>query len=269
MIDRSDIGHRVQDAHGTVGILRDIDPAWEDPSDPPYDRVRRPVAFIAPERGGREWHADPTTVTRAWGPDRSDVAGPHLGAAALPPDRPLLGQVHALQPGPAQELRHIPGRERPPQVHVHPERVRGDLPPALRRHGMNHDLCLIRHAPSVRRSRRQGIRNGAGFRVLTSSGAAPQVPRRAAERDVLSGLLRKRVFGEETRGQTRTCRRPPVGGGLPERVPPPWRLFPPASWGRPARTTGCRPDPYGTRPPRTPGLLPGRGTAAGDRGAVR
>ncbi|OLZ58231.1 hypothetical protein AVW11_28400 [Streptomyces amritsarensis] len=65
MIDRTDIGHRVQDVYGRVGILRDIDPAWEDPSDPPHHRTRRPVAFIAPEHGGREWHADPGTVTRA------------------------------------------------------------------------------------------------------------------------------------------------------------------------------------------------------------
>ncbi|WP_327388095.1 MULTISPECIES: hypothetical protein [unclassified Streptomyces] len=65
MIDQTDIGERVQDAYGRVGILRDIDPTWEDPSDPPYDRRQRPVAFISPERGGREWHADPTTVTRA------------------------------------------------------------------------------------------------------------------------------------------------------------------------------------------------------------
>ncbi|MFD4742613.1 hypothetical protein ACFWNQ_35335 [Streptomyces virginiae] len=40
-------------------------PANGDPSDPPYDRAQRPVAFISPEHGGREWHADPTTVTRA------------------------------------------------------------------------------------------------------------------------------------------------------------------------------------------------------------
>ncbi|MEV7512653.1 hypothetical protein AB0O57_32315 [Streptomyces sp. NPDC091201] len=65
MINRTDIGHRVQDAHGRTGILRDIDPAWEDPSDPPHDRPRRPVAFISPEHGGREWHADPVTVTRS------------------------------------------------------------------------------------------------------------------------------------------------------------------------------------------------------------
>ncbi|WP_405525740.1 IPT/TIG domain-containing protein [Streptomyces avidinii] len=34
--------------------------------------------------------------------------------------------------------------------------------------------------------------------------------------------------------------------------------FPPASCGRLARTTGCRPDPYGTRTPPHPGPLPGR-----------
>ncbi|GAA2639269.1 hypothetical protein GCM10010425_49070 [Streptomyces spororaveus] len=64
MIDRHDIGHRVQDAHGRTGILREIDPAWEDPSDPPGGRRWQVVAFISPERGGREWHADPTTAFR-------------------------------------------------------------------------------------------------------------------------------------------------------------------------------------------------------------
>ncbi|MFF2792623.1 hypothetical protein ACFVT6_38770 [Streptomyces sp. NPDC058049] len=65
MIDRTDIGHRVQDAHGWVGILRDIDPVWEAPSGPPYDRSRRPIAFISPEHGGLERHAGPATATRA------------------------------------------------------------------------------------------------------------------------------------------------------------------------------------------------------------
>ncbi|WP_327389129.1 hypothetical protein [Streptomyces sp. NBC_01207] len=58
MIDRTDIGERVQDGYGRTGIQRDIDPAWEVPSDPP-GRRRQVVAFISPERGGREWHADP------------------------------------------------------------------------------------------------------------------------------------------------------------------------------------------------------------------
>ncbi|GAA2625688.1 hypothetical protein GCM10010425_22800 [Streptomyces spororaveus] len=41
MIDRTDIGRCVQDAYGRTGILRDIDPAWEDPSDPPGGRADR------------------------------------------------------------------------------------------------------------------------------------------------------------------------------------------------------------------------------------
>ncbi|MFJ6054654.1 hypothetical protein [Streptomyces sp. NPDC092307] len=65
MVSRADIGHRVQDAQGRTGILRDIDPTWEDPSHLPYDRRQQMVAFISPEQGGREWHADPTTVKRA------------------------------------------------------------------------------------------------------------------------------------------------------------------------------------------------------------
>ncbi|WP_327380698.1 hypothetical protein [Streptomyces sp. NBC_01207] len=51
MIDRTDIGHRVQDAHGRTGALRDIDPAGEGPSDPPGNRRQQTVAFISPEHG--------------------------------------------------------------------------------------------------------------------------------------------------------------------------------------------------------------------------
>lgn len=60
-----DIGRRVEDEFGRVGILRDLDPAWENPSDPPNFRRRVPTAFLSPERGGREWHADPNKVRRA------------------------------------------------------------------------------------------------------------------------------------------------------------------------------------------------------------
>ncbi|MFE6912220.1 hypothetical protein [Streptomyces erythrochromogenes] len=65
MITEQDIGHRVEDAFGRVGILRDLDPEWEDPAAPPHARYKRPTAFLWPEQGGREWHADPRTVKRA------------------------------------------------------------------------------------------------------------------------------------------------------------------------------------------------------------
>lgn len=78
MIDHGHRG-RVQDVYGRVGILRDIDPAWEDPSDPPGGHRRQVVAFISPERGGSEWHADPTTVTRMLEPARAGLRGAESG----------------------------------------------------------------------------------------------------------------------------------------------------------------------------------------------
>ncbi len=65
MVTRADIGARCQDEYGRLGILRDIDPAWENPADPPGDRRTVPVAFLGPESGGREWHANPAKVRRA------------------------------------------------------------------------------------------------------------------------------------------------------------------------------------------------------------
>ncbi|MFI1650065.1 ATP-binding cassette domain-containing protein [Streptomyces avidinii] len=47
----------------------------------------------------------------------------------LPPDRAVLGQLHILQPGPAEELRHVGGCVRPAKVRVHAERVHSGLPP--------------------------------------------------------------------------------------------------------------------------------------------
>ncbi|MFJ7267235.1 hypothetical protein ACIQV3_11320 [Streptomyces sp. NPDC099050] len=42
-----------------------MDLAWEDPAAHPTARYKRPTAFLCPESGGREWHADPDTVQRA------------------------------------------------------------------------------------------------------------------------------------------------------------------------------------------------------------
>lgn len=129
---------------------------------------------------------------------------------------------------------------------------------------MNHDRRLTRH------TFRRATPWAAWHREQTTSPCRPGVerrrrhPERAAGCDVLSELLRKKGFGEEAAGQTRTCRRPPVGGGLPERAPAPATPRPPASWGRPARTTGCRPDPYDIRSP-----APRPPPRPGNRGAVR
>ncbi len=150
--------------------------------------------------------------------------------------------------------------ERPAQVHIHPERVRSDLRPPCGDTG---------HAPSVRCSGVQGIRSGVLFRVVTSSGAAPQVPLRAAERDVLSGLLRKRGVWGGGAGSDAYMSEASRGGWASGAGPAPVTpLLPPASWGRPARTTGCRPDPYGTRtpaprPPPRPGNAGPSGKAPG------
>lgn len=55
MITRGDIGRRVQDASGRIGILRDVILDYEDPADLPRERRKRPVAFLRPVGGGREW----------------------------------------------------------------------------------------------------------------------------------------------------------------------------------------------------------------------
>lgn len=65
MITRRDIGGRVQDASGRIGILRDVIPDYEDPADPPRERRKRPAAFLRPEGGGREWIVPPKAATPA------------------------------------------------------------------------------------------------------------------------------------------------------------------------------------------------------------
>lgn len=65
MVTAEDIGKRVQDASGKVGILRDVIQDYEDPGDPPHERRKRPTAFLWPERGGAEWLVPPDSVMRA------------------------------------------------------------------------------------------------------------------------------------------------------------------------------------------------------------
>ncbi|WP_435969515.1 hypothetical protein [Streptomyces sp. Qhu_M48] len=62
MITFGDIGGRVQDGAGRVGVLCDVIADYEDPADMPGERRRRPMAFLRPERGGREWLVPPESV---------------------------------------------------------------------------------------------------------------------------------------------------------------------------------------------------------------
>lgn len=74
MITARDIGSRVKDAAGRIGILRDVIPDYEDPSEPPQERRKRSVAFLAPVHGGREWLVPPRVV------ERVDTCEPVSGA---------------------------------------------------------------------------------------------------------------------------------------------------------------------------------------------
>ncbi|MFJ3901788.1 hypothetical protein [Streptomyces sp. NPDC090025] len=63
MITKGDVGLKVQDSAGRVGILRDVDPEWEDPAKLPSERRKSPMAFVWPEGGGPEWLVPPDAVT--------------------------------------------------------------------------------------------------------------------------------------------------------------------------------------------------------------
>lgn len=65
MITQANIGQRVEDAAGRMGILRDVIPDYEDPAAMPGERRKRPTAFLRPESGGREWLVPPNTVKPA------------------------------------------------------------------------------------------------------------------------------------------------------------------------------------------------------------
>lgn len=64
MVTADDVGEEVIDSAGRVGILRAVLTDWEDPAELPYERRKRPTAFIAPEPGGVEWLVPPDTVQR-------------------------------------------------------------------------------------------------------------------------------------------------------------------------------------------------------------
>ncbi|MEU9762856.1 hypothetical protein AB0D98_24615 [Streptomyces sp. NPDC047987] len=65
MVTRADLGKRVTDEAGRVGILRDVIKDYEDPSDLPAERRKRAVAFLRPEGGGREGLVSPGAVKPA------------------------------------------------------------------------------------------------------------------------------------------------------------------------------------------------------------
>ncbi|MFF2600676.1 hypothetical protein ACFVVB_16505 [Streptomyces californicus] len=65
-VTAEDIGMRVQDASGRIGILRDVMRDCEDPGELPGERQKHSVAFLWPEGGGRERLAPSQQVTRAW-----------------------------------------------------------------------------------------------------------------------------------------------------------------------------------------------------------
>lgn len=63
MVGKEDIGQRVMDPYGRVGILRDVIERWVDPSASPTMMRRTTMAFIGPEKGGgREWEVPSSEV---------------------------------------------------------------------------------------------------------------------------------------------------------------------------------------------------------------
>lgn len=62
MIGPDDIGRRVKDSAGRIGILRAVDLEWEDPAELPSARRKQATAFMGPEGGGREWLVPADTV---------------------------------------------------------------------------------------------------------------------------------------------------------------------------------------------------------------
>lgn len=65
MITKQDIGKRVRDGRGHIGILKDVIPDWVDPSMPYHLRqTARPMAFVWSEQSGREWTRPPRQLER-------------------------------------------------------------------------------------------------------------------------------------------------------------------------------------------------------------
>lgn len=85
MITPEDVGRRVQDSAGRVGILRDVIADYEDPAALPGERRKQPTAFLRPERGGREWLVRPDAVVPVASREPAPLpgrGGPHATAPA-------------------------------------------------------------------------------------------------------------------------------------------------------------------------------------------
>ncbi|GCD41670.1 hypothetical protein [Streptomyces paromomycinus] len=65
MVTSDDIGKRVQDDAGRVGILCDVIEGYRDPTVRPDGRPVQAVAFLRPVGGGCEWLVPPGAVCLA------------------------------------------------------------------------------------------------------------------------------------------------------------------------------------------------------------
>ncbi|GHA04475.1 hypothetical protein GCM10010329_28880 [Streptomyces spiroverticillatus] len=61
-VTKQDIGKRVEDDRGRVGVLKEVMQDWADPSDLPWKRTVRPTAFVRDEKTGLEWILPARTV---------------------------------------------------------------------------------------------------------------------------------------------------------------------------------------------------------------
>ncbi len=64
VVTRKDIGERVEDDRGRVGVLKEVIRDWENPASPAWERKKTPTAFVRDERTGLEWLAPPARVQR-------------------------------------------------------------------------------------------------------------------------------------------------------------------------------------------------------------
>jgi hypothetical protein len=65
VIGQKDIGKRVQDPAGKVGILRAVIRDYADPAALPWKRKEAPTAFVWDEQTAREWLAPPGELERS------------------------------------------------------------------------------------------------------------------------------------------------------------------------------------------------------------
>ncbi|GGT24605.1 hypothetical protein GCM10014713_17160 [Streptomyces purpureus] len=92
MITKRDVGKLVEDSAGRVGILRDLDPEWEDPSDPPNRRRKRPIAFLWSEHGA----ASGTPTRPPQGPPDPHSPRPRQGGSVSESPTPSRVEEHEM-----------------------------------------------------------------------------------------------------------------------------------------------------------------------------